>query len=508
MNRILTIVLALLLITVAMTSCDLFKQTEPPHEHEYVVCDQLDPTCVNGGYITYLCECGDTYTENSMPNGHDYKSTVVKSTCVSEGYTEHTCKVCGDYKQDTITSINPNAHKMVVVDSKDSNCTEYGYTKSVCSYCETEVVETIEPKHTYGKYDVMLAPTCAETGLERRYCTNPECDAHEDRQIKATGHKYDADLTTIVEPTCSSEGYTTLVCGICAHEEKTNVKDPLPHTYVVINGEEWQLWEAPTCVDYGTEIRVCGECGYNETRRTTSKHVLEYFVTDPTCTVQGYRTGICVTCGYTEVDQYTNPQHTMGDWVVVVASTCKNVGVEASTCLYCSYTEERVTTPKHTYLETIVVAPTEYVSGYTIHRCDCGAEYVDTFVSTAGSLGLTYVIRDVWHPELDAYVAEAFVEGLSEFDGTVVVIPSEYMGYQVTKISALAFYAKRNITTIYLSTSITKFEAAAFWHCSSLVEINYEGTMAQWNAIDKGSDWDRGMPEHYVINCSDGTITK
>lgn len=513
MNRIITIVLALtlLLFTMVMTSCEFFQQTEPiepPHVHEYAISDQVAPNCTEGGYTTYLCECGDTYTESFLPNGHDYNTKVVKPTCTSEGYSEHTCKVCGDYKQDTITAVNPNGHNMVEVDSKEPNCTEYGYTKSVCEYCEVKLEVVLEPKHTYGSWEVFAAPTCTEEGINRRYCTNPECDKHEDKAIKPNGHDYNPDLTTVVEPTCESEGYTSIVCGVCNYEEKTKIQDKLPHTYVLINGEEWQLTTLPNCVEYGVETRVCGECGYSETRRTTSTHVLEYTITEPTCTVQGYRTGICMVCGFTEVDQYTNPQHTMGEWEIFITPTCETVGFEHSVCQFCSYEEDRVIAPRHNYFETIVVDPTEFVSGYTIHRCDCGAEFRDTFVSTVGSLGLTYIVRDIWYPELGVYVAEASVTGLGTYDGTVVVLPSEYSGCTVTKVSALAFYAEKDITTLYLSTSIVEFEAAAFWHCSSLVEINYEGTMEQWNAIDKGDDWDKGMAENYVINCSDGTITK
>lgn len=43
----------------------------------------------------------------------------------------------------------------------------------------------------------------------------------------------------------------------------------------------------------------------------------------------------------------------------------------------------------------------------------------------------------------------------------------------------------------------------AFDKCSSLTSITYNGTKAQWAAVQKGSYWNMGMP-NYVIYCTDG----
>ena len=47
----------------------------------------------------------------------------------------------------------------------------------------------------------------------------------------------------------------------------------------------------------------------------------------------------------------------------------------------------------------------------------------------------------------------------------------------------------------------------AFDGCSGLTAINFQGIMAQWQAIEKGMSWDNLTGEYAVI-CTDGTISK
>lgn len=60
---------------------------------------------------------------------------------------------------------------------------------------------------------------------------------------------------------------------------------------------------------------------------------------------------------------------------------------------------------------------------------------------------------------------------------------------------------------IVLSKSIKKIEASAISYCRNLTAIRYEGTMAEWNAIEKESEWDNGS-NNYTVYCSDGEIKK
>lgn len=47
-----------------------------------------------------------------------------------------------------------------------------------------------------------------------------------------------------------------------------------------------------------------------------------------------------------------------------------------------------------------------------------------------------------------------------------------------------------------------------FLGCTNLTEINYLGTMSQWNSIVRyGSGWDQDTGD-YIVKCTDGTISK
>ena len=66
-----------------------------------------------------------------------------------------------------------------------------------------------------------------------------------------------------------------------------------------------------------------------------------------------------------------------------------------------------------------------------------------------------------------------------------------------------------SLTTISLPTNMSGqtggLTKTMFSGCTSLVTINYAGTMAQWNALSKHSSWRQGSAIRY-IECSDGTI--
>ena len=74
------------------------------HGHEYTAV-VTDPTCTGGGYTTYTCECGDTYTaDETAALGHDYQAVVTDPTCTESGYTTHTCTRCKDSYTDSETA--------------------------------------------------------------------------------------------------------------------------------------------------------------------------------------------------------------------------------------------------------------------------------------------------------------------------------------------------------------------------------------------------------------------
>jgi len=96
--------------------------------------------------------------------------------------------------------------------------------------------------------------------------------------------------------------------------------------------------------------------------------------------------------------------------------------------------------------------------------------------------------------------------GASAFQENAVI---EYLAipYGVTEIGEAAFNGDTALSSIILPSSIQRFGAWAFFQCGALKNIYFDGTKAEWQAIEKGPVWDYGTSD-YTIHCSDGTIEK
>ena len=101
-----------------------------------------------------------------------------------------------------------------------------------------------------------------------------------------------------------------------------------------------------------------------------------------------------------------------------------------------------------------------------------------------------------------------FGEGMTNIGGyaftychglTEVVIPDS-----VTSISNDAFFQCESLKSVEIGSGVTSIGFQAFYYCP-LTSIVFNGTMAQWNAIIKGSYWNTSNKVTEVI-CSDGTV--
>ena len=75
----------------------------------------------------------------------------------------------------------------------------------------------------------------------------------------------------------------------------------------------------------------------------------------------------------------------------------------------------------------------------------------------------------------------------------------------VTSIGSNAFYECRSLTSVAIGNGVTSIGNEAFSWCSQLADINYNGSMEEWNKIVKAESWDSSTG-NYVVHCTDGDI--
>lgn len=73
-------------------------------------------------------------------------------------------------------------------------------------------------------------------------------------------------------------------------------------------------------------------------------------------------------------------------------------------------------------------------------------------------------------------------------------------------IDSYAFCGCNGMISITIPNNITQINTQAFYNCTDLVNINYLGTMDQWNKILKDNNWAIYSGLH-TITCIDGTIS-
>ena len=104
---------------------------QPPHTHSYEAVVVIEPDCLQPGLEEYVCQCGDSYTQQLSALGHDLLQQTVQSTCTQEGYV-----------------------------------------RSYCSRCQESQSQTLQPLgHDYGAWEVVREPAVGQEGLEQCVCT-------------------------------------------------------------------------------------------------------------------------------------------------------------------------------------------------------------------------------------------------------------------------------------------------------------------------------------------------
>ena len=431
------------------------------------------PDCENGGYTTYTCACGNSYTDSIVPaTGHSYNEGI--------------CGVCGAEDPDYVPS---HTCEFVGTQTKAPSCTEDGVMTYACECGEGTYTEAIPALgHTAGAAaDCTNAQVCTVCGAELAaalgHTPGAAADCENDQVctvcgavlVETTGHNY--VVTEVYEPTCTQDGYTESCCTKCGEYSYDNL--------VAANGHDIYYGEAvpATCTSLGEkEHWYCINCdlywltddfsdnlAYDET-------IIYIQMTDHV--VPNSCTGICEGCG--QYIDYLADHNTAR--VEAKDPTCTEPGnVMYRYCVWCGMTWDQLGTedpnlavdPDSVILpatghnhEAVVTAPTCAAGGYTTYTCACGDSYVadetaalehtydNQFDATCNECGAT---RDVVNPlnnamksiseDVSGYAVmfDCDAEGFGILPGTFVQADytnATYNGYKLVKLGVIASNGK------------------------------------------------------------------
>ncbi|MEE3439731.1 bacterial Ig-like domain-containing protein, partial [Ruminococcus sp.] len=396
----------------ACTECnENYSEQIPITDHKPVVDKAVEATCVKTGLTegSHCSECGAVIVPQELvkATGHSYTKKVVAPTCKDKGYTVYECTKCKDsYIDDYKDTVG---HDYVTTVTTPATCKKTGVKTSTCSVCGDKFTTTIPMIDHKKVTDKAVAPTCTKTGLtEGSHCSVCGDVITEQKVVKPLDHDY---VASVVEPTCTSKGYTLNTCTKCDDSYKSDYVDTVEHQYKSTVAKQPTCTEegikkytctvcgdtynesipktehkysekvvAPTCTENGVKKYTCTVCGdtYNESIPKI-EHKYSEKVIASTCTTDGYTLHTCDLCGDSYKDTITQKVDHSYNSVVTKEPTCTEDGIKKYTCTVCGDTySESISKTGHKYSEK-VVAPTCTTDGYTLHTCDlCGDSYKDT----------------------------------------------------------------------------------------------------------------------------------
>ena len=238
-------------------------------------------------------------------------------------------------------------------------------------------------EHTYESK--VIDPTCTTEGYTAQTCIYCDHEGEHTDIVPATGHSNNSIVTA---PTCTEQGYTTHTCTVCGNVQVDTYVAATGHTFVA------GTVVAPTCTAQGYTVYNCS-CGATENRDyvDAAGHSYNAVVTAPTCTAKGYTTYTC-SCGDSYVGDEVNA---LGHTEVTVAgtpATCTATGLtDGKACSVCGTTtvaQEVIPMLPHTEVVDVAVAATCTATGLTEGKhCEvCGT--VTVAQTEVAALGHTW----------------------------------------------------------------------------------------------------------------------
>ena len=276
--------------------------------------------------------------------------------------------------------------------------------------------------------DTVVDPTCTKQGYTHHVCTVKGCTYAPvvDTYVAATDHTWVKTQTNA--PACTEQGTAFYKCSACG-ATRTEKIAALGHDL-----SRCDLVPDATCTQPGRAVGTCARCGVKIDEVIPAKgHDYSYksaSSTEPTCTESGRYQGTCPRCGKEYNDTIPALGHDWGEWVVAQEPTAETTGYRYHLCARCN-TREGEDIPKlheHAWNAGVVTQkPTATEPGVKTFTCTiCGATKTESIPATGlpgtcpgGPTCPGYAFRDMpvpadWsHEGLDYCIYRGYVAGTS-----------------------------------------------------------------------------------------------
>ena len=276
--------------------------------------------------------------------------------------------------------------------------------------------------------DTVVDPTCTKQGYTHHVCTVKGCTYApvDDTYVAATDHTWVKTQTNA--PACTEQGTAFYKCSACG-ATRTEKIAALGHDL-----SRCDLVPDATCTQPGRAVGTCARCGVKIDEVIPAKgHDYSYksaSSTEPTCTESGRYKGTCPVCGKDYNDTIPALGHDWGEWVTTIEPTYTTVGYRYHLCARCN-TREGEDIPKlhtHTWDAGVVTQkPTATEPGVKTFTCTiCGETKTESIPATGvpdvcpgGPTCPGYAFRDMpvptdWaHEGLDYCIYHGYIAGTS-----------------------------------------------------------------------------------------------
>lgn len=276
--------------------------------------------------------------------------------------------------------------------------------------------------------DTVVDPTCTKQGYTHHVCTVKGCTYApvDDTYVAATDHTWVKTQTN--PPACTEQGTAFYKCSACG-ATRTEKIAALGHDL-----SRCDLLPDATCTQPGRAVGTCARCGVKIDEVIPAKgHDYSYKSAssiEPTCTESGHYQGTCPRCNQDYNDTIPALGHDWGEWVVAQEPTYTTTGYRYHICARCN-TRVGEDIPKlheHVWDAGVVTQkPTATEPGVKTFTCTiCGATKTESIPATGvpdtcpgGPICPGYVFRDMpaptdWsHEGLDYCIYRGYIAGTS-----------------------------------------------------------------------------------------------